>query len=479
MKHLLSQLLAISCLLLMTAGGHASSRPRYGGTVRVLLHDKVNSVDPTAEEDHPAARDRLASLTFETLTAMDDQGRLHSRLAGSWSSDPTKRVWQFRLRLANFHDGTPVTAADVASSLAKSGVAWRCTASNRQTVTIEASSPVPHMPEMLALEKFAIVKREANGTLLGTGPYKLTEWQQGERALFAANEDYWGGRPYADAVEFQMGASLREKLLQRQLGLHSAAELSIDQLRELDQSNQNVTVSRPADLLAILFVQPDSPSRPGRKPVDPRVRQALACAVNRAAISNVLLQRRGAPASGLLPQWLTGYEFMFPGNVELDRARKLFAEAGAVTPVAPISLAYDFSDPVARIVAERIAVDAHEVGIQVRPYAEAHVNSKSARTASSADAVLLRLPLLSLDPSVALAALAGDLGLDAENGSATLGAGRPEDLFEIERKTLENFRAVPVARVPQALWLNGTTHNWQQLPTGEWALDQLWVEGAR
>jgi len=60
-----------------------------------------------------------------------------------------------------------------------------------------------------------------------------------------------------------------------------------------------------------------------------------------------------------------------------------------------------------------------------------------------------------------------------------LSAGRPEDLYEIERKMLENFRVVPVAHVSQALWLNGNAHNWQQLPTGAWNLDQLWLEGAR
>ncbi len=480
MKLSRSQLLAISFLLLTAAGARSSSRPHYGGTARILLAFRVNSIDPAAEDDHPATRDRMARLAFETLTQVDAQGRVRPRLARSWQPDSAKRIWQFRLRLASFHDGTAVTAAGVVASLKVAEPEWKYTVNDRQTFTIETSSPIPHLPEMLALEKFAIIKRQPDGTLLGSGPYRLSQWQPGERALFAANEDYWGGRSYPDAIEFQMGAGLREQLLQRQLGPYSAAELSPDGVRALDQSAQEVLLSRPADLLVILFLPPDSASAPGkRKPVDPRVRQALAFAMDRAAISNAMLQKRGVPASGLLPQWLTGYEFLLDSAVDRERARKLAAEAGMGAPPPLISLAYDFADPVAKLVAERISFDASQAGITVRAYGESHVNSKSAQASMNADAILLRLPLASLEPSVALAALASDLGLDAETAAAALAAAGPEDLLQVERKALENFRVVPVAHVSQALWLNGSTHNWQQLPNGEWDLDQLWVEGVR
>jgi peptide/nickel transport system substrate-binding protein len=483
MKRLLLQLSAISSLLLFAAGAYAGSRPRYGGTVRVLLHDKVMSMDPLSEEDHPAARDRLAALTFETLTALDAQGRLRPALAASWRADPSRRSWQFRLRLANFHDGTVLTAADVAASLARSNPAWKYSAPDRQTVAIDAPSPVQHMPEILALPRYAIVKRQTdNGgaaVLMGTGPYKLSQWQAGERAQFTANEEYWNGRCFPDFIEFQMGTALREQLLDRQLGPYAAADVSIEQVRALEQTSQNVAVSRPADLFAVVFLQGDLPARAGRKPVDPRVREAVGLALNRAAIGNVLLQRRGTPASGLLPQWLTGYEFMLPGNTDLERARELRSDAAAYVVIAPIMLAYDAADPLSRLVAERIAVDAREAGIIVQPYAEPHVNSRAARSSMNADAVLLRLPLQSVEPSVALAAFVDDVGFFPESVPAILGGTRPEDLLEAERRLLENHRILPVAHLSQAVWLNSNVHNWQQLVTGAWRLDQLWMEGAR
>ena len=68
MKRLLLQLFAISSLVLLATGAYGGSRPRYGGTVRILLHDRVLSIDPLSDEDHPAARDRMAALAFENLT---------------------------------------------------------------------------------------------------------------------------------------------------------------------------------------------------------------------------------------------------------------------------------------------------------------------------------------------------------------------------------------------------------------------------
>jgi len=468
---------SLAGLLLATAG--ASSRPRYGGAVRILLHDRANSLDPAGDEEHPAARDRIASFIFETLTQVDLQGRVHPKLASSWQCDAAKRVWRFNLRIADFHDGSPLTATDVAARIGSINPSWKVTATDRQTVSIDTGTPVLHLPELLALPRFSIAKGSEGG-LVGTGPYRLKEWQAGDRAVLTAHEDYWGGRPYPDSLEFQMGATLREQLLERQLGPYTASELTLDQLRGLDTNSQNITLSRPSDLLVVMFLQSDSGTgKSGRKPVDPHVREALANAVNRSAISNLLLQKKGVPASGLLPQWLTGYEFLLPGKMNLEHARELRADTAALVIIPPIALAYDFADPLAKLVAERVALDAREAGLVVQPYGEPHINSRQARSSLNADAVLVRLPLASLEPSSALASYSQDLGLPAETATAALSAARPEDLFEVERKTLQDFRVIPIAHIPEVLWLNGAAHNWQQAPNGSWALDQLWVEGAR
>jgi len=450
----------------------ASTRPHYGGTVRILIQHKIESIDPGVEIEYPADREKLADLVFETLTEIDGQGRLHPRLAASWQADAGQRVWQFQLRAASFHDGSAVTSTIVVANLKAAMPDWKLTPSGKLAVTIETTFPSPHLPELLALSRFAIVKRLPNNVLAGSGPYKLAEWQAGEHALLAANDDYWGGRPFVDAIEVQMGFSLREHLLERNLGRDHAAELSIDQLRALEQSSQTLVVSRPADLLVVAFPRNDQNGRSGKKPVDPKLRAAFAATMNRQVISNVLLQRKSAPATALLPQWLTGYEFIFR-SPDADQVRKWRTENPGS---ASLTLAYDFSDPAARIVAERMAVDAREAGIMLQIFGDPHINTKSARRTFTADAVLLRLPLHALDPAAALAGIADDFDLGQEITAAIQSATRPEELYEAERKALADDYLIPVAHVSEALWINNNVHNWQQLADGSWRLEQLWVD---
>src|SRR5260370_3203478 len=106
MKRSLLPLVAISSLLLGAVAAHASSRPRYGGTVRVLLRHKVTSLDPLQESADTADRDRIGNLLFECLTEIDDQGRTLPRLATSWQVDTSPRVWAFNPRLGKFQRGS-------------------------------------------------------------------------------------------------------------------------------------------------------------------------------------------------------------------------------------------------------------------------------------------------------------------------------------------------------------------------------------
>ena len=192
---------------------------------------------------------------------------------------------------------------------------------------------------MLALPRYAIVKRQADGSnapiLIGTGSYKLNQWQSGEHAQFTANEDYWGGRSFADTIEFQMGSTIRDQLMDRQLGSYAATELSVDQIRTWNRTTRRLpfTTERSAGLL---FLQPDSGGRPGRKPVDARVRQALDSRQSRChqQFHPAKESRAGHwPAAAMAH----GLRISFPGQQGPDRAKELRAEAAAVVIVPSLS----------------------------------------------------------------------------------------------------------------------------------------------
>ena len=121
----------ISCLSLAAASWlvaeallpvlYASTRPRYGGSLRVEMRAQVASLDPgemSSDGVEAAATQRLAALIFERLVRLDDNGRPRPALAVAWQHDAEAKRWQFRLRPGvKFYDGTPLTAERAAAAL--------------------------------------------------------------------------------------------------------------------------------------------------------------------------------------------------------------------------------------------------------------------------------------------------------------------------------------------------------------------------
>ncbi len=455
-------LAAVSAACLAAALARGTTRPRYGGTLRIEISASVTSLDPAAEVSGSAeaeARARLDELLFDRLTALDAAGNEVPRLATAWSHDPDNRKWQFSLRGdIKLGDGTLLSPRDVAASLSAVNRDWRVSVSDNALV-IEVNSPHPDLPAELALTRNSIVHRGSDGTLAGTGPFRLSDWNSGRKATLTANEDYWDGRPYVDSVEIAMGRTHRDQLIDLELGRADVVELAIDELRHAAQENLRTVASSPAGLMAILFP-------PGKSSTDdPRLRQALALSIDRSAIRDVLLQKQGELAGGLLPGWLSGYEFLFPAQQDLAAAKKLRAQLS--TPPA-LTLGYDASDSLARAVAERVALNARDVGLTVRPAA---FNSDSAK---NVDARIVIEPPMTENFREALAGIAGWLRepvLQLRADSATTAEG-----YEIERALLADTRVVPLLHLPEFVAVGPRVREWTVTPLGGWRPESAWLE---
>src|SRR2546425_4347839 len=178
-----------------------------------------------------------------------------------------------------------------------------------------------------------------------------------------------------------MGVIPQQQLIDLELGKADIVEPGPDQVRLASQSGGKTWSSLPVESLALVSLR----DRPAVQ--EARLRQAMAFSIDRAAIWSVLLQRQGEVAGGLLPQWLSGYAFLFSTPVDLERAKQLRSEVSATQRASrgPIRVAYDFNDSLARSVAERIAVNAREAGIaaQVAPPGQASAAGYDARLVRS------------------------------------------------------------------------------------------------
>ena len=447
MRRFAWRFLAAASLTILAATAVAELRPRYGGTLVIELHDSLALTDPA---DWPV---RLVPLVYDCLVRLDEHGEPQPELAISWQHDAANKHWEFRLRPhAAFHDGTPVTAAAIVASLTN----WKnATASGESVVIFESEVPAPDLPVRLASPHSAILLRGADGVSVGTGPFRITEWQAGKHALLSAYEGYWGGRPFVDFVEVLMGRGYRDQSIDLELGKADLVELPVGTARRAAQQSVRTWTSAPSELMALVFDR-------GRVATDDaRVREAVALSINRAAIQSVLLERQGESTGAVLPAWLSGYAFLFPAARNLDRARQL---TSALPKAGPhLSLAYDPADPLARPIAERIALDARESGIVLQ-----------AVPGARGDVRLARYRLRSLYAPQVLSDVAAWVGVEPSPAAVT-----PEAIYSTERKLLEDFRVVPLFHLPEIYGLSSRVKNWSPQSWGDWRIGDVWLEARK
>src|SRR5579864_2653560 len=446
--------LATSSLLFGALAANAETRPQYGGTLHVAVHAAPQSLDP-ADIGQPDsfARRNLSSLLFDKLVVSDGAGRVQPSLAESWQASRGNQRWQFRLRHGvSFHDGTPLSAEIAAASLRYANPSWTVTAEN-DTVVIDCKTANPELPAELSLARNSLVRREAGKGVDGTGPFSIVEWQPGKTLKLAAEGNYWGGRPFVDSVEISMGRDYRDEMTALQLGRADLIELAPEQSQRFSQQGARVASSAPMELLAIVFSREVGPAE------EKLLRGALALSVERESIRSVLLQGVGQPAGSLLPTWMSGYGFVFSASADLAKARQLRSQ---VHNARTWKMGYDPSDTMSRLLAERIALNARDAGLSLQP-----------TSAAIADMRLLRIPLASSDPWIALGELSAQTGVPQAKTN-----GAVEELYTAEQAALATERLIPLFHLPVTYAAASRLRDWSVRADGGWDLADAWLEAA-
>jgi ABC-type transport system substrate-binding protein len=358
-----------------------------------------------------------------------------------------------------FHNGYPLTPATVGGALQRLLGSMANVAVAGDVVIVKSDRAMTGLLAELARPAASVVARSPDGVLLGTGPFRVARFDAGRHLSLAAFDEHWGGRPFLDMVEIEMGRATRDQFIDLQVGKADVIELAPNEMRTAAERGTKTWVSAPVELLALVFGS-------GHASGDARLREALALSIDRAAIHNVLLQRQGIVTGALLPEWLSGYAFLFPAAMDLARARQLVAEVPAAGRTLP--LAYDPADPQARILAERIALNARDAGIVLQVTTQPKPELRLARARFS-----------TLDAAAALAELSAALGLGEVRHPP--GSQRPEALYTAERALLEGFRVVPLFHLPDAYGVGAKVRIWQKPGAGRLGglnLADIWLETA-
>jgi peptide/nickel transport system substrate-binding protein len=204
--------------LLTFASPALAEIPKKGGRIRVAA-----GASSTADTLDPAKGGTIIDyvrhyMFYNGLTTIDAKLGAQMELAESITTKDAV-TWNVKLRKdVRFHDGKPLTPADVVYSLTRHknpATASKVKAVAEEIAEVKATGPNElqiklaaanvDLPQLLGTSHFAIIRDGANDftTANGTGPYKCKEFRPGVRSVSVRNENYWKpGKPYLDEIEY-------------------------------------------------------------------------------------------------------------------------------------------------------------------------------------------------------------------------------------------------------------------------------------
>lgn len=346
----------------------------------ILVADRVTTLDPYyLVSIHPEGS--VASHIWDTLTWLNDDLVVEPYLAESWRLI-NNFTWEFKLRQGvQFHNGEIFNTEAVrfsierARSLSGSTETFALDIDLTQveivddyTIRLTTGQPVANLPfylsflEMLPPQHYSENPPAVLSTTpVGSGPYQVKSWRQGEPVVLEAFSDYWQGVPRVKQLVFQTLPSVRERLNALQQGqaalVTDLPSMSAGQFEPSDSSSIK-TIENTRRLFIGIRLEAGSPFE------DKKVRQALNYGVN---------------VKQLVDDWLEGYGERYgswvippannsdlpPWPYDPQLAQELLAEAGystgfTTTLRTPVGV-YDHDIEIAQAIAQQLG----QIGVMV------------------------------------------------------------------------------------------------------------------
>ena len=366
-KSLLSILLILLSSSLLT--GCLTAQKSSKSVLRYSAGAEPQTLDPRKSTGLPEAN--IEAQIFEGLTSIGPNGQIVPAVAEHWTISSDGMHYQFFLRKnARWSNGDPVTARDfeyawksalnpaLASEYAyqlyyiKNGEAYNkgqvietqlgVKAIDDYTLEITLEQPTAYFLSLLAFHTYYPVhsqtvqndERWASSpkTLIGNGPFKVTNWIHNSKIEFSRNDFYWDvNRVKLKGLEFILTES-------------STAELAMFENKQVD-IGENIPVSEYPRLLntGVLKINPFLGTyffcfNTAKPPLDdPKIRKALSLAINREAIIQHVSKGGQKAALAWVPYGLAdaseNADFRLVGgnylqDSDIDTARRLLAESG-------------------------------------------------------------------------------------------------------------------------------------------------------
>ncbi len=300
----------------------------------------------------------LRYLIYDTL--VEEAGIAHfiPGLAESWTVSDDGLVWTFKIRPGvRFHDGTPCTAEDIAWSLN-----WtienqietfafylknfaEIVALDPTTLQVTLSEPVGNMEYLLmyvwilprsvweGMTPDQILEFEDLKAGIGTGPYRLTDWVEGEYLILEANPDYWRGAPAIDRIiwrEYATEDAVVQALIAGEIDVAAGDAIPNTAIATLQaEKNIEVPIMDSTSIDELILNSHENGTQPASLN-DPAVRLAIAYAIDKQQIVNVAYLGYAEPASVIVPTSMGDWHNSDVQDIPFDpkEGARILEEAG-------------------------------------------------------------------------------------------------------------------------------------------------------
>lgn len=280
---------------------------------------------------------------LQGLVRIDNEGNIKPLLASSYDVSDDGKTYTFKLRKANFHDGSPMTAKDVVFTFNRHRAPESKHPFKTQFDPVENVEAVDDSTVRVTLKQFSanwlfnmalgagVILSEATiGQIaekpIGTGPFKFDTWTRGDNIRLVRNADYWGKRPPLEEVIFKYipdPNAMNNALLAGDID--AVSRITAPELLEALKADQRFKVVEGLTNGEVILTMNNTKG----SLKDPKVRQAITQAIDRKGLVDAAYGGYGTLIGSHVPPSDPWYVDLTKTNpYDPEKAKQLLKDAG-------------------------------------------------------------------------------------------------------------------------------------------------------
>jgi peptide/nickel transport system substrate-binding protein len=349
-----------------TAGetGKDEGKVVKGGILRIGTNNQIDSLNPFVAFNANAYIAFV--MTYPLLIQYGPGFKFEGDWAQSWETSEDGKTWTFKLKPGKWSDGTPLTAEDAvftcetdikyADTTAASHAvfithAQKCEAPDPQTFVLTYDQPVgnvlPQLQQWFVLPKHVwgpyagnkgkdlkTFKPQGKLPVVSGGPFTITKYEKKGTTIFEKNPDWYGEEAIVDAVGLQVFTNEDAMVTALRSGDLDYIDVVPSNAVKPLETTKGIVVEKSDGFQINDFIFNANPKKKvNRELLDPKVKEAIAHAIDRQEIADVVYAGYAKPVASIIApitgKWMNPN--LKPEEFNIDLANEMLDAAGYTT----------------------------------------------------------------------------------------------------------------------------------------------------